>query len=115
MMLRVFGLTVVGLFGLSFHAMAQGYDIGLAASAKNISGCAAGDSQWAKKYKVDIAGDVATVSAGTAAQLKKVANGTYESVLTLGNSGTFTVTLDPTSRSLKVVSKSYGCIWEGKA
>lgn len=96
-------------------AQAQTFEISLSASSKNMSACSAGDSTWAKKYKVDVAGDAATVSGGTAIPLKKTASGTYETVVSFGNSGSFSIALDASVRFLKVVNKALGCTWEGKA
>jgi hypothetical protein len=96
-------------------AQAQTFEIGLSPSAKNMASCNAGDSTWAKKWKAEIAGDNATVSGGTQVPLKKASNGLYETTVSFGNSGTFTISLNASERSLKILNKAYGCIWEGKA
>ena len=114
-MTKIIGFALLAVVNLSLPAFAQSYEVSLAASSRNMALCSAGDSTWAKKYKVDVAGDTATVSGGTPVALKKVANGTYEATLSFGNTGTFTVTFDASVRSLNVVNKTYGCTWEGKA
>lgn len=96
-------------------ASAQSFEIDVTANAKNVQMCSPGDGTWARKWHAEIHGDRATVSVSTKIGLKKASAGIYETILSFGSSGTFTITLNVTEHSLKIVNKAYGCIWEGKS
>lgn len=82
-----------------------------------MTACSVGDATWAKKWRVTVAEDVATVTAGTPVRLKRIAPGTYEDTVRFGNSGSFSITFADLGQgpSLRVENKALGCIWHGAA
>lgn len=113
---RTIGLMSVGatLFAAGAALAQAKADITLAASGKNPSFCMQGDSSFAKKWSVAVAGDQATVSGGNTLTLKKVADSKYETETTLGGGKLIWTVVAGPSLSFTVRS-TQGCIWEGRS
>lgn len=119
MITRAFVIAIA--LGVAKPALAQSYEIPLAASQGNIARCMEGDRIWAKKWSAVVTGD-RTVVKGTKLTftLPKVADGVYEATFSSVGAGfssrnAFTFTFNANEPSFTVRSKSIGCVWEGKA
>lgn len=116
---RAFVIAIA--LGVARPALAQSYEITLAANQSNIARCMEGDRIWAKKWSAVVTGDK-TVVKGTKLTftLPEIAAGIYEATFSSVGAGfssrnAFTFTFNANEPSFTVRSKSIGCIWEGKA
>jgi predicted aspartyl protease len=102
----------------SSSTMAQSFQVMMLASKRNMVACATADMNWTRTWSLVVSGDTATMSTSgaNAITLKKTIEGVYETTAYIGgDSVTFTSVTQAGRRSMKVVGKRLGCVWEGSA
>lgn len=102
----------------SSSTMAQSFQVTMFASKRNMVACATADMNWTRPWSLVVSGDTAimSTSGSNAIALKKMTEGVYETTAYIGgDSVTFTSVIQAGRRSMKVVGKRLGCVWEGSA
>jgi hypothetical protein len=109
------GLAIACVFvGFVFPAAAQDIEITLMASSRNQAACATGDKTFVKKWSVAESRSTAKVSGSTSVILKKGPDGVFAETARVANSTVvFTFVNNGPERTLKVVSRELGCVWQG--